>query len=91
MLKDKTAAIPGGGICGMQGTGGQWGLDLAVRQSEPLVPGVRSLGQGRRPAPPKTSWYLFSAPGRRILPSCPPKMMFDLIQLPIFAFYEVLV
>lgn len=31
------------------------------------------LGQGRGAAAPKNSWYLFSAPGRRILPSCHPE------------------
>lgn len=30
-------------------------------------------GQGRGAAAPKSSWYLFRAPGRRILPSCHPE------------------
>lgn len=49
------------------------GPGTADTSPEPLVPGVQDSGQGRGAAAPQSPCYLFSAPGRRILPSCHPE------------------
>lgn len=86
MLKDKTAAIPAGNICAMQGAGGQWGLDLAVETHLSLWclgagPWGRAEGQLLQTLPGIFS--VLQAGG--FFPLAPKKMMFGLIQLPLFA------